>query len=512
MTEDTEKTEKLSINLHDLIKEKNWTPKDLEKILKTESVTLRKRLFDRASQTINFWKTPAGVLYADVVYQGKPRTWPFEGPNIDAWLRETYVNMTKGKDIPPPNLVETVLRHMRSQATMTQKVHEPHLRVARTEDAFYYDLQDDMGQVVRCTPEGWEVVPKNGIKFTSGDGMLPQVEPQRGKTLDLLRKYLSVESEDDYRLILSWLIGAFIASDGYPILVLNGGAGTSKSSTTSFMQRLVDPGKERREPPGDAKDIAAVVRNCHLLTIDNLQKIDPWLSDTLCRVSTGGTLGARQYYTLHSDAGFEAIRPTILNGIDHFVKFNDLMERSVLINLPTIPPEKRRIWSEMEKEFEADRPFILGAIFDVLCVGLGRIADLKVGKLPRLAGWAKFMESCRDILGFSFLEAWETQEAIKSEENVAGNTLAQMLISMLEQKATARVDPVLSGTMQSIWAEIVGKFPTDHEPKDIPKGARGFAAALTRMKPDLKRLGIEVFSTGRSSKGTKYEIRLMGDI
>lgn len=479
-----------------------------EKKEKEKGPSPRKLLFDYVSSSIQVWKTPDGRAFCDVMHDGVKRIWPFDEKLIDAWLRDRYVGMTHGNDIAPPGVVESVVKHLASQAVLTRSIFTPYTRVASLEDSLVYDLNDGTGRVVHVTAEGWTVETQPNIKFISCEGMLPQVEPQSGGTLDLLRKYLSLESEEDYQLVISWLIGAFVASDGYPILVLNGGKGTGKSSTTSILQRLVDPGKERREPPKDAKDIAAVVRNSHLLTIDNLQSIDTWLSDTLCRISTGGTLGARQYYTLHSDAGFEAIRPIILNGIPQFVAFDDLMERSVLLNLPEVTKDKRKEWKVMEREFEQDRPKIIGAIFDAISAGFRKDPEV-LGRLdlPRLAGWGSFMERCKDHLGFSFLEVWETQEGLKSAELIANNRLAQAIISALEAKEKARKDPILVGTTAGIWSELATHFTG--EEKDIPRGVNGFAAALKRLTSDLKRQGIQVFPGPRTAHGRKYEIRKM---
>lgn len=481
---------------------------DVEKKKKDDGPSARKKLYDYVRDAIFLWKTPQGQPYADVQIDGKLKTWNFDSPFIDAFLREKYVRLMGGMDIPPANLIETVLKHLKSQALISESVFDPHLRVYRKDNIIYYDLQNTLGTIVTCTSEGWEVTPKNGIKFVSGDGMLPQVEPARDGSIELLRKYLSLNTEEDFRLIVSWLIGAIAGDDGYPILILNGGAGTAKSSTTSILRRLIDPhASERREPPKDDKDVAAIAKNAHVLAFDNLQRIPSWMSDTFCRVATGGTLSGRQYHTLHTDAGFEAIRPTILNGIPQFVEMNDLMERSILLSLPTIPPTKRRPWREIEAEFEKDRSAIVGGLLNAVCGGLKRVEEVHLTKLPRLAGWAKFMEAASPTLGWEggFAPLWETQETLKSQELIGSNGLAQAIIHCLEEKEDERKDPVIRGCMRQIINQLVGHFSIEEK---APSSPRTFGAAMRRIQPDLEKMGIKVFTNGRSKNGQEYEIRL----
>ena len=52
-----------------------------------------------------------------------------------------------------------------------------------------------------------------------------------------------------------------------------------------------------------------------LMAFDNISSLPDWLSDALCRLSTGGGFSIRQLYTDADEILFDAMRPSILNGI-----------------------------------------------------------------------------------------------------------------------------------------------------------------------------------------------------
>jgi hypothetical protein len=66
-----------------------------------------------------------------------------------------------------------------------------------------------------------------------------------------------------------------------------------------------------------------------------------WISDTLCRLSTGGGFAVRQLYTDQDEVLFDAMRPTILNSIEDVITRPDLASRALFLTLGAIPEDKR---------------------------------------------------------------------------------------------------------------------------------------------------------------------------
>ena len=61
--------------------------------------------------------------------------------------------------------------------------------------------------------------------------MLALPIPERGGSIDDLRQLLNVPNENDWVLVVSWLLGALRPERPYPVLVLQGEQGSAKSTT-----------------------------------------------------------------------------------------------------------------------------------------------------------------------------------------------------------------------------------------------------------------------------------------
>jgi hypothetical protein len=95
---------------------------------------------------------------------------------------------------------------------------------------------------------------------------------------------------------------------------------------------------------------------------------------------------------------FEACRPVILNGIEDIVTRPDLADRGLFQTLDPIPEERRRPEAELWSAFNAERPRILGALLDAVVVGLRRLPDTRLEKLPRMADFALWATACETAL------------------------------------------------------------------------------------------------------------------
>jgi hypothetical protein len=85
------------------------------------------------------------------------------------------------------------------------------------------------------------------------------------------------------------------------------------------------------------------------------------------------------------------MRPIILNGIYSIVTRNDLTDRSIIINLPSIPEDKRKTENEIQQEFNMKLPGILGALCNVSSGILKNISFTTLPGLPRMADFAKWV-------------------------------------------------------------------------------------------------------------------------
>jgi hypothetical protein len=165
--------------------------------------------------------------------------------------------------------------------------------------------------------------------------MQPLPRPVLGGSIALLRKFINVGSDDNWMLCLAWLVAALRPTGPYPILVLQGEQGSAKSTMGKLLRRLLDPVVAPvRTPPRSDRDLLIAAVNSWVIAYDNLSGIQHWLSDALCRLATGGGFSTRELYTDSDEVIFDAMRPVILNGIDHDRQRRELSALHVPAHVP----------------------------------------------------------------------------------------------------------------------------------------------------------------------------------
>src|SRR5262249_18356652 len=130
----------------------------------------------------------------------------------------------------------------------------------------------------------------------------------------------------------------------------------------------------------------------------NVSGLRDWISDTLCRLATGGGFAVRQLYTDQDEVLFDAARPVILNGIEDIVARPDLADRALFLTLEPIPESRRRPEAELWTAFEVGRPYIVGALLDVVVEGLKRLPETRLEELPRMADFALWATACETAI------------------------------------------------------------------------------------------------------------------
>ncbi len=172
----------------------------------------------------------------------------------------------------------------------------------------------------------------------------------------LLRKFLNV-GDDYWPLVLGWLVAALRPRGPYPVLCLHGEQGSAKSTTALILRSLVDPNAAPlRGEPREIRDLMIAARQAHVICLDNLSRLPDWLSNALCRLSTGAGHATRRLYHDDAEVVFSACRPSILIGIDELATRGDLIDRAIIIPLSPIDQQRRRPEEQLLEEFEQARP------------------------------------------------------------------------------------------------------------------------------------------------------------
>jgi hypothetical protein len=235
------------------------------------------------------------------------------------------------------------------------------------------------------------------------------------------------------------------------------------------------------------------------LAFDNLSHLPPWLSDALCRLSTGGGLGTRELYSDSEELILDAQRPVILTGIEELATRGDLLDRSLVTWLPSIPKNKRRREEELDAEFSASRPALLGAFLEAVSCALREINGVWLPQSPRMADFVAWVTAAEPSLPWkrgAFLETY-------SSNVEAANSLS------LEASVIYPSLSVLSLPFEGTATELLEKLKTglsdpQKQPKGWPANARALSGLLRRIAPNLRRVGINVtFDRGRGQSRTR---------
>ena len=215
--------------------------------------------------------------------------------------------------------------------------------------------------------------------------------------IEVLRSFLNVQSDNDFVLVVAWALAVLRNRGPYPVIVLSGEQGSAKSTFSAILRALLDPNTAPlRALPREDRDLFIAASNGHVLAFDNVSGLPGWISDTLCRLATGGGFAVRQLYTDQDEVLFDAARPVILNGIEEIVTRPDLADRAVFLTLQPIPEEHRRPEQELWAAFDAARPRVLGVLLDAAVLGLKAAARDPAGKAAAHGGFCAVGDGVRD--------------------------------------------------------------------------------------------------------------------
>jgi primase-polymerase (primpol)-like protein/energy-coupling factor transporter ATP-binding protein EcfA2 len=400
---------------------------------------------------------------------------------------------------------------LRAEARFDGEKKDVHLRVAgRTEaggGAIYIDLCNDAWEAVKITADGWDVVSDPPVKFRRVQGMKALPRPERGGSLKLLRRHVRL-SDDGFTLLLGFLVQCLRPVGPYPILELTGEQGSGKSTAAKMIRALVDPSHiPIRTRPRKERDLVIAAENAWALAFDNMSGVQPWLSDALCRLSTGGGFGTRKLYADREEEIFYARRPVILNGINELAGRSDLADRAIRLELEAIPESERRTEADVWERFERDRPALLGALFGAVATALRRESGVELDTLPRMADfarWAVAAEPDFPTLNTNeggFLNAYEQNREEASESAVEADTVASAVRIMLDE------EDEWEGTTTELMEDLRGHLPDPkNPPKDYPSTHQAMTARLKRIMPDLRAVGIEREEQKRKSGSRAFKL------
>jgi putative DNA primase/helicase len=260
-------------------------------------------------------------------------------------------------------------------------------------------------------------------------------------------------------------------------------------------------------PPTNEQDLVISAKNNHVVAFDNLSEFRPWLSDALCRVATGGGLSKRKLYTDDEEMLLKVRRPVLLNGISsEMINRPDLLDRSLLIEVPLVSDARRCTEEEVWKRLEEARPRLLGALLDAVVMALRRQGQVKLSRMPRMADFVMWVEASSPALGWKDGEFAELYFELRNEADY--QTLSLWSIMEPLERVLKLHGRAYEGTISELLKELRdGRSMLAWQlPADWPKTARALGGQLKHYAPLLRRIGIEITVLPRTNKGKKVRI------
>lgn len=440
------------------------------------------------AQSVALFHTSDGSGYADLDINGHRETWPIRAKGFRRWLARRFFEETGGA--PSSEALQSALNVVEAKAHFDAPERQVHIRVGGLDGRLYLDLGDEAWRAIEIDATGWCVIENPPVRFRRASGMKPMPIPVRGGSIETLRSFLNVQTAADFVLVVAWALACLRNRGPYPVIVLSGEQGSAKSTFSAILRALLDPNTAPlRALPREDRDLFIAASNGHVLAFDNVSGLPAWISDTLCRLATGGGFAVRQLYSDQDEILFDAARPVILNGIEDIVTRPDLADRALFLTLEPIPEERRRPEQELWAAFEAERPRLLGVLLDAVAKGLAELPRTKLDKLPRMADFALWATACETALWASgtFWSAYRGNRDEAVDGVIDADPIAAAVRALMQTRTewTGTASDLL-GALAEMAGERVAKSKT------WPDSPRALAGRLRRAATFLRKVGIDI--------------------
>lgn len=445
-----------------------------------------------------------GEGFASIAVNGHRENLPLKSRAFRRWLSQQFYDRTGSA--PNSQALQDAIEALQGKALFASEERLTFRRIAQYSENLYLDLCNDQWQAVEISADGWRIVQCPPVVFLRSNGMRALPLPEKNGSLAGLRQFINIGSDENFELVKGWLVQALRFNTPFPVLLLHGEQGSAKSTTARVLRALIDPNvAPLRSEPREERDLIAAIRNSWIIGLDNLSRIPIWLSDTLCRVSTGGGFGARELYTDGDEVLIDAMRPVIITGIEDIATRGDLLDRALILYLPNIREEQRREEREFWIEFEKVRPRLLGAICDAASKALRNIEHTKLSRKPRMADFASWAVAAEGVSEeeSQFLKAYQTMRVTGNELALEASPIALLVRQFIEQEGK------WFGKASALLKELAQLADEQtRKQKSFPASPRALSGRLRSLAPNLRAVGIDIQFNLEISRTDKRGIQI----
>jgi hypothetical protein len=430
-----------------------------------------------------------GKEYALFNRMDKRAVLPLQSESFNELMSHQYFE--EYDTVPAEQSARTAVRTLAAHARYHGTARDVYTRVAKTSDGNYWlDLCNERGDCVHLTAAGWELKPgEDGPCFVRTSSMRPLPTPEKVPSayLDKLLDFINVP-KDAWPLLVAWLLEALRPDTPYPLLELTAGQGSGKSSTQSILRRLIDPNKSNlRGAPRSSDDLFVQAGFAHMVSLENLSYLEGKCQDALCVLATGGGHAKRQLYTNFDEVVIDLKKPVVLNGISVVVTQQDLVDRTVHVDLPPIT-DSRRMARDLDREFDEQHGKLVGALLALFCESLNMLPSVEIppSERPRMADFAELGEAASRVRGNApgeFLSRYNESRSENVQRTIDSSPIGTAIMQLMAGGSG------FAGTVGMLMASLE-EFKISSE--GWPKSAKSLADLLRRLAPGLGQIGILV--------------------
>ena len=381
-------------------------------------------------------------------------------------------------------------------------------RRAVSDDEVFIDLGDEDWSMIHLNREGWQVTPQDDPRFFRPQHMQALPEPQQNGDLDeLFTTYLPTESDGDKLLLTAWLLGGLFARIPNPILLIVGQQGSAKTTRSLRLRSLLDPSSTPVLGDLEMSNMFLTFQHHAVPCFENVSHFNRREADMFCRAVTGNGVERRKLYTDGDQVLYSFRRPIIINGIDTPSTRPDFLDRCVIYNCKRmdqfIPLE------ELDRQFEAARPRLFGAMLDLLVKTLKVLDTTPPATKFRMADFARFGRAVAVALGKKpedFDDAYQMNIHQQNFEVLEDAPMGRVLESFATQRASTKP---WKGTAEQLLAELrqVAHVTGDTDGKnDLPKSARWLSGRLGELAPAMATRQVFIRKLPRTNAARLWEV------
>ncbi|WP_339908978.1 hypothetical protein [Symmachiella dynata] len=457
------------------------------------------------------WHTPDDHLpFASVKMTDHTANLAVRGKAFEEWLGGAFYRATG--TVANREALANAVQTASGLALFEGDQHPVFVRVAGHDGKIYLDLANKKWEVIEIDANGWRVITNPPVKFRRPGGTLPLETPVSGGTIDELRPFLNV-TDEDFMLLVAWLLMVLSPDGDYPILILNGEQGSAKSTVCRLLRSLIDPNKAPLRRFAKTDDLLLAANNSQILAFDNLSRVKNDNSDLLCSIATGLGDAKRELYTDLNEIIIQVRRPVMINGITNVATRGDLLDRCLVVTLPSLadkqtgdeeepayPDEHYSARDVYEPQFKVVKPAILGALLDGAVHALANKHKVSGKRLPRMADFARWVMAGVGAFGWdqtTFRAAYANNRQASKGIAAEDSAIVPVLRRVLEDIGN------WSGTATQLLDHLDRAASLNERTRGWwPKKPQNLSEELARLAPILRAEDIHI-KIGRRPGGMR---------